>query len=138
MSGIRYGFASLALVFVFGCGVQKASITGRITLDGAPLETGSIAFLPVDGTESPSAGAVISKGEYEVPRDKGPKPGHFRVEIKSQRATGKQIPAGSPHPPGTMVDEVVEVIPENYNKASTLRFEVKSGANPANFDLTTK
>ena len=64
--------------------------------------------------------------------------GVYRVEIRGQRKTGRKIPAGPPTPPGTMVEEVVEVIPEKYNKVSKLRFEVKGSADSANFELLCK
>ena len=133
----RLGIWILLLV-AGGCSGQRGGVAGKVTLDGAALETGSISFLPIEGTESPTAGAVITNGAYEIPRDKGPMPGIFRVEIRAQRKTGNKIPAGSPAPPGTLVDETVEAIPARYNKESTLRAEVKAGANPLNFELSTK
>lgn len=127
-----------AVFLVCGCAEKKAAIGGRVSLDNEPVEIGVITFEPVDGTKSPSSGAQITKGEYQIPQDQGPFPGTFRVEIRVSRKTGKRIPAGSPAPAGTMVDEVVEAAPEKYNKESTLRFEVKPGTNAANFDLSTK
>lgn len=138
MKFFRRGFGMFAVLLACGCGDKTIAISGRVTLDGEALEAGSINFVPIEGTQSPGAGAVITKGAYEVPRDKGPLPGVYRVEIKAQRKTGKQIAAGSPAPPGTMVDEAVEAVPERYNKDSQLRLEVKAGANPGNFDLVTK
>ncbi len=63
--------------------------------------------------------------------------GKYRVIIRSQRKTGKKIAAGSPAPPGTLVDETVEAVPDRYNKQSQLRAEVKVGNNPLNFELTS-
>jgi hypothetical protein len=114
------------------------AVSGKVTLDGEPVETGSISFVPIEGTQSPTAGAEIIDGEYEIPSAGGPKLGVFRVEIRSQRKTGKKIQAGSPAPPGTMVDETVEAIPRQYNKQSKLRAELKPGANPLDYELTSK
>jgi hypothetical protein len=136
----RIGMGVVCLFLACGCGAggKRAAVSGKVTLDGELLETGSITFQPIEGTESPSAGAAITRGAYDIPRTKGPTAGVFRVEIRAKRKTGKQIPAGSPAPPGTMVDEVVEVVPARYNKESTLRAEVKPGTNPLTFELTSK
>ncbi len=46
------------VLFSWGCGsADRANVSGKVTLDGQPLETGSIAFEPIEGTQSPSAGA---------------------------------------------------------------------------------
>lgn len=127
-----------AAMLMCGCAERSVSIAGRVTLDGKPLESGSITFIPLDGTHSADAGAVISQGGYEVRSPLGIAPGAFRVEIRSQRKTGKRILAGSPLPPGTMVDEVVEIVPEKYNTASTLRVELKAANNDVNYELTSK
>ena len=113
-------------------------VSGNITLDGKPVEEGAITFVPIEGTQSPSAGSDILDGGYDVPREKGPKVGVYRVEIRAQRKTGKKIAAGSPAPPGTMVDETVEAIPPAYNRESKLRAELKAGSNPLDFDLHSK
>jgi len=123
----------------WGCGPggDRAGVSGKITLDGQPLPSGSIAFEPIEGTQSPSAGAEIRDGSYAIDRDKGPTSGKFRVKINSQRKTGKKIAAGSPAPPGTLVDETVEAVPARYNKQSQLRAELKAGSNPVHFELTS-
>lgn len=55
--------------------------------------------------------------------------------IGSLQKSGKQIPAMSPSPPGTMVDEVVETIPSRYNESSELKREVGAGPNALEFNL---
>jgi hypothetical protein len=129
----------LSVVFLPACARDdRVAVSGKVTLDGQPVETGSISFVPIEGTQSPTAGAEIIDGEYEIPQAGGPKLGVFRVEIRSQRKTGKKIPAGSPAQPGTMVDETVEAIPRQYNKQSKLRAELKPGSNPLDYELTSK
>jgi len=135
----RAGLA-LALALLAGCGADgdRGSVSGTIALDGKPLESGSINFAPAEGTQSPSAGAAIEGGKYEIPRDKGPMAGAFTVTIRAPRKTGKKVPAGSPFPPGTMVDETVEAVPAKFNVKSELRREVKAGSNTLNFELTSR
>jgi hypothetical protein len=136
----RLGLGLLWLFAAGGCagGDKRAAISGRVTLDGQALEAGSISFQPIEGTQGPSAGAVIAKGSFDIPRARGPMAGVYRVEIHAPRQTGKKIAAGSPAPPGTMVDEVVEAVPARYNIQSTLRSEVTAGNNSLNYDLSSR
>ncbi|MCY2992356.1 MAG: hypothetical protein NTY19_31400 [Planctomycetota bacterium] len=105
-------------------------------LDGQPLEQGSIAFVPTGTTSGPAAGGTISGGTYAVQQNVGPVADTYRVQIRSMRKTGKKIAAGSPLPPGTMVDEEIEALPAKYNNQSTLEKEVKAGKNTIDFELT--
>lgn len=125
---------------VSGCGESRSrgAVSGIVTLDDVAIETGSISFIPLEGTNSPTSGAVITLGKYEIPREKGPMAGTFRVEIRAQRKTGNKIAAGSPAPPGTMIDETEEAIPARYNNESTLRVDVTTGRNSHEFKLATK
>jgi hypothetical protein len=135
------------LISVCGCGLggNRAAIEGAVTLDGQPVDNGSILFVPIEGTKSPTAGAVIAAGRYQIPRNKGPMAGVFRIEITAPRKTGKTIPARSiPLTPmdipveGGAIAEEVEAVPAHYNKKSTLRQELKTGANIVDFALNTK
>lgn len=53
-------------MFLAGCD-KSTSIQGRVTLNGKPVEEGTISFRPTDG-KGPSAGGVIAYGEYSVPK----------------------------------------------------------------------
>jgi len=124
----------LALVLLAGCS-SKPSISGKVNFDNTPVDEGSITFLPEGGqrAEGARATAEIKDGKYEIPSEKGPPPGKYRVEIFWKKKTGKQIQ--NPTDPGTMIDESKQVIPEKYNVKSELTAEVKSGANTFDFDL---
>ncbi|WP_437224315.1 hypothetical protein SH661x_003576 [Planctomicrobium sp. SH661] len=128
-------FGIAAICFAVGCGGggdNRASITGNVSLDGAPVENGTIRFLAENG---PTAGGTITAGKYEIPPTLGPMVGKNKVEIRAEKKTGKQIPVGSPAPAGTMMDETVESIPDQYNTKSTLTVDVVAGKNTKDFDL---
>lgn len=104
-------------------------MVGTVTLDGKPVENGTITLRPVDGN-SPSAGAFIAKGAFSqrVPL------GSMRVEITSPRVAGTKkiaMPGGS----FAEVDVVVEAIPDAYNAKSTLVLDVKPGVNRVAYEL---
>ena len=109
-----------------GCGKtgsKIAPVTGRITLDGKPLEKADILFQP-DGSKPPSSGRTIADGRYELAYKRGVMggtvgPNTVRITISSDVVE---------NPPN---------IPARYNSESELTKEVKSGPNEFNFDLTT-
>ena len=112
-------------------------VSGSVELDGKPIQTGTITFIPEGATQGPSAGATINEGRFSIPAEGGPVKGDYKVLINALRKTGKQIPVGSPSPPGTMMEEKIESIPAQYNSASTLRVTI--GATPTHdFRLTAK
>ena len=126
---------------VGGCGrgdsSGRASVEGKVTLDGNPIERGSISFYPYGQTRGMVAGGVIEQGRYSIPADQGPVIGQNRVEIRAPKKTGKKIP--DPYgKPGQMIDEIAEAVPEQYNVKSTLVREVKAGRNILDFDLRTQ
>lgn len=57
----------LLLVAVAGCsqGPPKFEVTGNVTLDGQPITTGSVMFLPADGSRDVSRGDVVD-GRYTL------------------------------------------------------------------------
>lgn len=139
---VRVLLAALLLMsFCAGCdqggGVTRCAVEGKVTLDGAPVEEGSIAFIPTGGTEGPTAGGQIQNGQYSVPSAKGPVVGRYRVEIRAPRKTGKMIQNPMAEP-GTMVEEIAEGAPAKYNSESTLEEEIKAGKNVIDFELTSQ
>jgi len=137
----RYLFSLVPLLMalgIVGCGEappKRVAITGTVKLDGKPVESGSITFIPEPDSPNPSAGGEIKGGEYILTADAGPSSGKYRVEIRWSRPTGKKVPVGSPSPPGTMMDEVKEAIPAKYNTQSTLEREISADENTVDFDL---
>jgi len=136
----------LALGGLAGCtksGPERAALEGQVTFDGKPVESGAITLVPTEGTTGPSSGAEIKEGKYSIPAESGPVPGNYRVEIIATRKTGKQITpmpgqaVGGPSGAAT-VDDIEMFVPPQYNRQSTLKIEVKSGANQEDFNLTSK
>jgi hypothetical protein len=119
-----------------GCGKGGATVEGRVTFDGQPVEAGTIVFEPADGA-GPSAGGAIENGRYRLAGDAGVTPGKKTVRITAMRKTGRQIEEGPPAPPGTMVDEIEQFIPATYNTNSSLQVDVTGGQSTHDFVLTS-
>ena len=120
-----------------GCGgcQDRREVEGTVTLDGRPLAEGYIIFVPKPGTKSTAGGVNIKDGKFTVPADKGLGAGNFTVEITAGRKTGKTS-AGFM---GDKVDDVVQFLPDRYNRQSILTAEVKdAGPNEFTFELKSK
>lgn len=114
----------------WGCGregPQRASVAGKITLDGLPIREGSIAFIPAEENRGPTAGGVIADGAFQITLWDGPLVGKNRIELRAWRKTGNMIP--NPMNPSTSMEEKVEAFPPQFNAESRLLREIKPGHN---------
>ncbi len=135
--------ASVMLSIFVGCALgcsksrlERATVAGRVQLNGQPVQSGSIAFYPTEGTRGPSSGGTIEDGRYQVSATKGVVVGKSRVEINSPKKSGRMVP--DPMNSKAQMEEFVEGIPAKYNSESTLIRDVAAGENQLDFDLTTK
>jgi hypothetical protein len=124
----------LGLLFLLaacaGCGSGLVTVEGDVTFDGQPVEQGTIVFEPADGA-GPSAGGSIEAGAYRLSGESGVAPGNKTVRITATRKTGRQIEAGPPQPPGTMVDET-ETVQQTFTREVTA-----GGAGRHDFELSS-
>jgi hypothetical protein len=129
----RRALILLALLLA-GCGGGYAPVSGRVTLDGQPAQGVRVSFVPVfDSTTesaSNSSGLTDAEGRYTLrainPPGNGAVAGKHRVFLTK---LGTSAP-GAPPP---------ELLPERYNTASELEFQVPAGGtSAANFGLQSK
>jgi hypothetical protein len=113
-----------------GTGPALAPVTGKVTVAGAPLTSGTVNFESVDrGFAAP--GVLQSDGTYKVRSQHGDglPIGRYRVSITPPPGNdplgGKKAPPSSP-------------IPEKYRSFTTsgLDADVRPGAGPFNFELS--
>ena len=142
---MRSGYAALALIYLLiplsGCGgdpLGRQPITGSVSLDGAPVEKGTINFHPADSSTATSTGGPIAAGKFSLERQKGLAAGKYRVTVNAPKpGTGGQVVEGAM--PGDTVAPPVELIPPDWNTSSTQTVEVQSsGKNEFNFDIKSK
>jgi hypothetical protein len=133
------------LVFIvicaIGCGSSRSSLTGIVTLDGQPLDNGTLQLIPDDrNTLKQPTGAVISNGKYSIPVDPGLPVGIYTVRISSPEP--RSLPPGfSINNPGSLPPpqtEPVNRIPAEWNTASTHTVEIKKGRNLYDFNILSK
>ena len=131
---------SIGALLSLGCGGNSstATATGVVSLDGQPLETGTVDFIPVAGTKGPAATATIADGKFTIPAEAKLKPGKFRVEISAQRVDGKQQVMSVATGEEVTVDRYVSIIPPRYNRDTELNASLAAGPNKLTFPLKSK
>jgi hypothetical protein len=123
-----------------GCGGEnplgRKAISGKVTLNGQPLENGTIEFAPqVEG--GVSSGGIISGGAYSIAAEQGLPVGKYRVAIVDQQPAAP-LPPG--HKPGDDLPPPPkpQIGPE-WNTQSKQTIEVKKeGPFQFDFPVTTK
>lgn len=127
--GLMVLAVSVALV---GCGPSDGmlNVNGTITMDGKPVEAGSITITPVDGSSKVGGGA-FENGTFSTRAA----PGEMAVQIRGHEIiqlpnpTKEQIERG-------LDTERREIIPAAYNNASKLRINVSPDNTTFDFALT--
>ena len=130
---IRWRRANLlvALAALLGCGASQPTLSGIVTLDGAPLAGANLSFIPV-GSGAGAAATTGTDGSYEVRTGSGEglAAGDYIVTVS---ANGPPVTRpGSDLPlPGKLLT------PKKYSTSQTsdLRASVQTGANELNFEL---
>ncbi len=123
----------ISCLMLSGCGSRgpkTVPVSGIVTMNGKPLPTGSLMFVPEDRS-LPSEGVNIADGKFQFRA----KPGKNKVEIRATRPPPGVAPAnvGVKMPPGW---NWVQYIPVRYNSQTELRAEVSDGGkNEFEFDL---
>jgi hypothetical protein len=128
----RVVWLMLLAALLSGCGGSKAEVapvSGRVTLDGAPLAGARIRFQPEASGGSPSYGAADSDGQYVLGYKRGQPGALIGWHTVSIERGGHDDSANKSKP---------KALPARYNTASDLRKEVKAGEdNVIHFELTT-
>lgn len=138
-SGFLVAVTVLASAGSVGCGnsgPQRFAVSGRVTLDGAPIENGEILLRPDQATKAPTTAAAIENGAYAIPAERGPLAGTYVIVITAERKTGKKVQAemiGS-----ETTDQYEQYLPRKYNDASTLSTTIGSSRDDLNFELRSK
>ena len=127
-------FLILGGVFALaGCGEDPGlvHVSGGVSVDGQPVEKGSISFIPLDG-QGPTTGAEITAGKYVSTAPTG----ESKVEIRVPKVMGQKKLYDTPDSPVQNI--LAEALPPKYNEQTELRFQGKPGRNEKTWDLKTK
>jgi hypothetical protein len=124
--------SAVLFVLLAGCSAGgKAVVTGTVMLDGKPLASGLIRFVPLDGAAAASS-APINDGRFHVEAHVG----QSRVEITSPKVVGSVKVYNTPDSP--VRQKLVEAIPVIYNWRSGLLCDVRPGEQEVTYALRSK
>jgi len=127
---MRKGLVVLVITLLVGCGQsgpKSYDVSGTVTVDGQPLETGKIFLIDPEGHLDSDVGDIVN-GEFDFTAREGSK----RVELRAARETGEISDFGGP------VTE--EALLDRYNSHSTLTAEVTTNGkqNVYTFELQSR
>jgi hypothetical protein len=126
---------ALILLPTAGCGPRsdRLAVSGDVSLDGTPLDSGAIRFSSIGGDKLVSSGALIQSGAYYVPQEKGLLAGVYHVEITSPDTKAPPIRDSAS---GMLA--APERIPASYNVDSKQQIEVTpDGDNTFDFKIVS-
>ena len=112
-------------------GDKRFAVSGKVTVDGKPMEHGLIRFMPQG--ESIVSGGPITHGAYAIAEEKGPNAGKYRVEINWNKPTGRRVKDAYGD---EIMDEYKEGLPTKYHAESELNVDI--GPKQATFDFDLK
>jgi hypothetical protein len=127
------GFFVVVLILA-GCGQAMSEVSGKVTVDGTPIDEGTISFYPADKKSQP-AGGKIKDGMYsvQVPR------GAMKVVISKPKVTGhKKLYPDDPKSKEYPVTK--EDLPPKYSdrEKTELKLDVTGGSQEKNWELSSK
>jgi hypothetical protein len=138
---MRYSFVLIliALAASSGCGKNsgRLPVLGTITLNGVPLDGGSIQFTSVGAERMVASGAMVNAGSFHIPQENGLMPGKYHVEISAPDVNAapimiRQTPGG----PGIPIQP--DRVPPEYNVESKQTVDVTAdGDNRFEFNIVT-
>lgn len=112
-----------------GCGGKPASVSGTVSVDGKPLDQGTVGFTPTAGGMR-AVGLIQSDGSYQLKtnRDRGLDVGEYTVTVTAREAVQTE---GGPPMPGKYL------APKRYGSTRTsgLVEQVESGSNVIDLNL---
>ncbi|MEX2170276.1 MAG: hypothetical protein WD851_13265 [Pirellulales bacterium] len=82
---------AVGLAACAACGSGELPIDGQVLVDGAPMESGTVRFDPVDLEGGTGAGGMVEAGVLQLPEDHGLSAGKYRVTATAFKKTGKVI-----------------------------------------------
>lgn len=137
------GFLPVFLISqLLGCGgdgLPRQAVSGSISLNGKPLKSGVVNFVPQSLDMPTQSGAAVIDGKYVISRATGLVTGKYKVVISSGEGSAEKKVDKVSDLPGMAPIPAKEAIPPEYNNNSTLEANVtEGGSNVFEFNLATK
>lgn len=129
----RFLFAAAFVLSLLpmGCGPRdpRVTIRGSVSLDGKPVSSGQVIFIPSESTLTAGGGA-LKDGQFTVLVHRG----SHRVKVE---AYAEERRTTDPNEPPESAVVYRSIIPQRYNEKTTLTFDVQSPSDRPEFALTS-
>ncbi len=121
-------------LFTCGCGNTAPSVSGTVTIDGKPVPTGSISFVPI--SSGATVGSPIENGNYQISKLEV---STYRVIIMAfqegqfaESSADLEAAAGRPTPPPMFRDLAAGA------EGNEVEVEIRESKQVLNFPLTSR
>lgn len=84
-------FAVLALLSGCNAGGGLSAVSGTVSVDGAPVDVGTISLRPKEGDQAKGIGGAIENGIFQLTAEKGLPPGTYDVFVLASKKTGRVV-----------------------------------------------
>lgn len=125
-------FTVVLALIAAGCGNKKPVVSGVVTLDGKPLDNGTVQFFPMKGDGQTSAALLGKDGRYRMEAS----PTKMKVVIRASKVVGqrKEYPD---MPDSPTLDILAEVLPARYSDMNKMELtaDIAPGDNKVDFEL---
>lgn len=105
--------------------LNRQAVSGEVLLNDKALETGSIAFDPVNPAEGRPGGVSIEGGKFDLPKERGLPPGTYTVRVSSPDTKGE--PVDAPEAPGESRMVTPDRVPASWNSKSDHTVTIEEG-----------
>lgn len=129
-------FGGVLVALLTGCSSGRIDLEGDATLDGVPIEMGSILLIPLDPNKGQATGGKIENGKFALIGPQAPMAGAYKVEIRAGKKSGNQVQKAMGQP-GELMDEIVEGVASRFNAETILTLEVKRDAPTPKFAVSS-
>ena len=133
--GVLSIFVLIGLYFYFRAPANRASVEGTVLLDDKEMEKGTITFISLDDLKAPPVTADIVQGKYQLSARYGPLLGNNKVQINSQRDSGRTVDGPRR---GEKIPVMEEAVTAESNTETSLNCLVQPGINGFEFKVKSR
>ncbi len=131
--------AALGALWYFFARSGDAQVSGKVTLDSAPVSGALVVFLRDGGPgQGPGTARSDEQGSYRLLGNTGGgvPPGKYKVVVTKEALKDGTVPQGERLEQARTQGLLVNVLPSKYEGATTpLVFELKAGSNTVDLEL---
>jgi hypothetical protein len=131
----------LAVSMISGCGggdydgAKRMAIDGSVTVNGQPVQEGTLNLIPASGSTGRKAAAGIENGSYSIAEKDGPNIGKYNVQIYAYQPVGGAAPVDEDTAEGAGVP-TQQILPPQFNEQTSLEVEIVDDKTTYDFNLT--